>query len=241
MNTKIIMSFLQDIAENNNREWFKANKSRYDEARKELSDITETLIKRIGMFDSEIQHLSPKDCMFGFYRDTRFSPDKSPYKKNFGTYMCRRGKKSMQGGYYVHFQPGSCFLAVGTYYLPTNILTACRNEIMANITDWRKIVEAPKFVNYFGRVAENAAEKFIEYSEMSAKGFGITYLKKCPKDFPKDYEFIDYLRMKEYCCWKRVPDEFYEQDDWLDKAMDLFRTGKPAMDFMNAVIADYED
>ncbi|MCD8289650.1 MAG: DUF2461 domain-containing protein [Prevotella sp.] len=240
MDSKLILSFLHDIAENNNREWFRANKQRYDAARAELSKMTQELILRIGEFDSDVLRLTPKDCMFGFYRDIRFSPDKSPYKRNFGTYICRAGKKSLQGGYYVHFQPDSCFLAAGSYWLPTNILTACRNEIMANIDLWRSIVESPKFVEYFGRAGEFAAPQFIKYSEMSAKGFGISYLKTCPKGFPKDYEFIDYLRMKEYCCWHRVPDDFYEQDDWMDRAMELFRTAKPAMDFMNSVIADYE-
>ncbi len=241
MNSELILSFLRDIAANNNREWFRANKQRYDAARAELARVTETLILNIGKFDETVLHLTPKDCMFGFYRDIRFSPDKSPYKRNFGTYICRKGKKSFQGGYYVHFQPGSCFIAAGSYYLPTNILTACRNEIMANIDEWRSIVEEEDFVKYYGRAGENVLSEFIEYSAMTAKGFGITYLKKCPKDFPPDYEFINYLRMKEYCCWHRVPDDFFASGCWMETAMDMFRVAKPMMDFMNAVIADYDD
>ncbi|MCD8281667.1 MAG: DUF2461 domain-containing protein [Prevotella sp.] len=240
MNSELILGFLADVAANNNREWFRANKPRYDEARKELSNITEELIRRIAKFDPTVANLTPKDCMFGFYRDVRFSPDKSPYKRNFGTYICRATKKSLQGGYYVHFQPGSCFLAAGTYWLPTKILTACRNEIMANIDDWRAIVESRKFVRYFGRAGEYAAADFDNYEGMTGKGFGSIYLKKCPKDFPKDYEYVDYLRMKDYCCWRKVSDGFYKTGDWMDKAMDLFRTAKPVVDFMNAVIADYE-
>ncbi len=240
MNSKLILSFLNDIAANNNREWFRAHRDRYDEARAELSGMTQELILRIGEFDKDVLHLTPKDCMFGFYRDIRFSPDKSPYKRNFGTYVCRSGKKSLQGGYYVHFQPGSCFLAAGSYWLPTNILTACRNEIMANIDDWRGVVESRKFVEYFGRAAQSGTPQFDDYDAMAPKGFGATALKKCPKDFPADYEFIDYLRMKDYCCWHRVGDDFFLQDDWMAQAMEMFRAAKPMMDFMNAVIADYE-
>ncbi len=240
MDSELILSFLGDVALHNDREWFRANKARYDAARAELSRVTEDLILKIGTFDAEVLHLKPKDCMFGFYRDTRFSPDKSPYKKNFGTFICRRGKKSLQGGYYVHFQPGTCFLAAGSYWLPTKILTSCRNEIMGNIDTWRRIVEAPEFVRHFGKVAEFAVPQYTDYGGMTEKGFGIAYLKKCPKDFPSDYEFIDYLRMKDYCGWHKVPDDFFLREDWMERAAELFLAAKPMLDFMNAVIGDYE-
>ena len=46
--------------------------------------------------------------------------------------------------------------------------------------------------------------------------------------------------MKDYCCWKMVPDTFFESNQWLDKAMKVFRVAKPMMDFVNSVIDDYE-
>ena len=46
--------------------------------------------------------------------------------------------------------------------------------------------------------------------------------------------------MKDYCCWHRVPDDFFEGDEWLAEAVKIFKVAKPMMDFMNAVIDDYE-
>lgn len=240
MNAKIIIDYLRDVAVNNNREWYQANKNRYDEARKELEKAVEDVIHNIAKFDSSVSHLTVKDCVYRFYRDVRFSPDKSPYKRHFGAYISAKGKKSLHGGYYIHFQPGNCFVATGSYWLPTKILTACRNEIMANIDQWRKAVENGKFVKYFGYAGENTTSEQGDGDKMPAKGFGLSCLKKAPKDFPKDYEFMDYLRMKDYCCWHRVDDDFYGSDGWMAKTMDIMKTAKPMLDFMNDVIDDYE-
>lgn len=57
---------------------------------------------------------------------------------------------------------------------------------------------------------------------------------------PRDYEHIAYLRMKDYCCWHRVPDDFFEGDGWTDRMAEILQVGKPMMDFINSVIDDYE-
>ena len=49
---------------------------------------------------------------------------------------------------------GTVCCHVAAIGLPTNILTSCRNEIMANIDTWRGIVESKKFVELFGRPGE---------------------------------------------------------------------------------------
>lgn len=240
MNTKLILKFLRDIAANNNRDWFQEHKAEYDKAKKDFEQGVAELILRIAEFDPEIAHLTYKDCCYRFYRDVRFSPDKSPYKRHFGAYICAKGKKSLRGGYYIHMQPGNCFVATGSYWLPTNILTSCRNEIMANIDEWRAAVENGKFIKYFGYPGQSQMEDYTDEDKMSAKGFGITHLKKAPKDFPSDYEFIDYLKMKDYCCWHSVGDDFFEGDGWLKETVKMFKVAKPMMDFTNSVIDDYE-
>jgi uncharacterized protein (TIGR02453 family) len=240
MNTKIIINYLQDIAANNNKEWYQANKNRYDEARKEFNTAIDDVIHNIGKFDASVSHLTAKDCVFRFYRDIRFSPDKSPYKRHFGAYISAKGRKSLHGGYYLHCQPGNCFIGAGAYWLPTNILTACRNEIMANIDMWRKAVENGKFIKFFGYAGGNNMQEHTDGDPLPVKGFGITYLKKAPKGFPKDYEFMDYLRMKDYSCWHRVDDDFFGSEGWMKETMTMFNTAKPMMDFMNSVIDDYE-
>lgn len=236
MNTKIILAFLKNIAANNNREWFQEHKSEYEAVKKEFEAGVEDVITTLTTIDSEIAHLKVKDCTYRFYRDTRFSPDKSPYKRHLGAFICAKGRKALRGGYYIHLEPNNCLVAVGSYWLPTNILTSCRNEIMANIDQWRKIVEDGKFIKAFGYSNDGQWED----DAVSEKGFGLAALKTIPKGFPRDYEFAQYLRMKDYCCWVKVPDNFFEGNEWKEKLIEIAKTGKPMMDMMNNVIDDYE-
>jgi len=222
---------------NNNREWFQQNRAEYDAVRLEFEHGVEQALRRIASFDAETAAIQVKDCTYRFYRDTRFSADKSPYKNHFGAYINAKGKKALRGGYYIHLEPGHCLLAAGGYWLPTNILTSCRNEIMANTEEWLRCVESKEFTEYYGS-SENTEEK---PAWDTPQGFGLTKLKTCPSGFPRDWPHVAYLRLKDYCCWHAVSDTFFEGDGWLDDMERMFRAAKPMMDFMNSVIDDYED
>jgi len=232
MDTKRIMAFLRDIAVNNNRPWFVEHRGEYEAVRADFEHGVELALGRIVTFDPSVAHITVKDATYRFYRDTRFSPDKSPYKRHFGAYMAAHGKKALHGGYYIHLEPGHSMLACGNYYLPTNILTSCRNEMMANTEEWLNRVENKTFLKYFG-AGENVGWD-------SPQGFGLERLKTCPSGFPRNYEYMRYLRMKDYCCWHQVSDEFFCGDGWLDEMERIFKAAKPMMDFMNSVIDDYE-
>ena len=232
MDAKRILQFLRDLMVNNNRPWFQDHKNEYQAVKDDFERGVGQAIARISTFDNSVAHVAVKDATYRFYRDTRFSSDKSPYKNHLGAYIAAHGKKALHGGYYIHLEPGRCMLACGNYWLPTNILTSCRNEIMGNIDEWLRCVESPEFLRYYG--ADETAGPDAE------QGFGIERLKTCPSGFPRDYEHIRYLRMKDYCCWHRVPDDFFEGEAWLDDMERIFRAGKPMLDFTNSVIDDYE-
>ena len=233
MDTHVIFQFLKDIAANNNREWFAAHKEMYAAARTSFEKGIAMAIPRLAQIDEGVAHLTVKDCTYRFYRDTRFSADKSPYKRHLGAYIAAHGKKANHGGYYIHLEPGHSLLACNNYCLPSDILTACRNEIMGNIDAWLGCVANERFVRFFGRPGEGQWD--------GDKGFGLEHLKTCPAGFPRGYEHIAYLRMKDYCCWKHVPDTFFEGDRWLDEMMKVFEVAKPMVDFVNNVVDDYED
>ena len=241
MDAKRILSFLRQVMANNNRTWFQEHKAEYDIVRQEFEHGVEQALERIRSFDQEIAYLKVKDCTYRFYRDTRFSADKSPYKNHLGAYIDAKGKKALRGGYYMHLEPGHCLLAVGNYWLPTNILTSCRNEIMANTEEWLRCVESKEFLKYFG---SSSTSSFKEPTNISSwdqpQGFGLDKLKTCPSGFPKNWEYVHYLRLKDYCVWHAVADDFFEGDGWLDEMEKIFRAAKPMMDFMNEVIDDYE-
>ena len=78
MNQKSILKFLRQVMANNNREWFQQHKKEYATVRAEFELGVQQALERIATFDPEIAHVQVKDCTYRFYRDTRFSPDKSP-------------------------------------------------------------------------------------------------------------------------------------------------------------------
>ena len=80
MNVKKINHFLQDVAAHNNREWFQEHKAEYLAAKSDFEEGIRKAIDHYAGFDDEIAHLQVKDCTYRFYRDIRFSSDKSPYK-----------------------------------------------------------------------------------------------------------------------------------------------------------------
>lgn len=237
MDQKSILRFLRQVMANNNRDWFHEHKKDYEAVKTEFERGVQQALERIVSFDPDIAHVQVKDCTYRFYRDTRFSPDKSPYKNHFGAYINAKSKKSLRGGYYLHLEPDHCLLAVGNYWLPTNILTSCRNEMMANTEQWLKCVESKDFLKYFDGSNEQMP---WEESWDQPQGFGLTKLKTCPAGFPKDWPHVKYLRLKDYCAWHAVSDSFFEGDEWLDEMERIFRAVKPMMDFMNSVIDDYE-
>ena len=232
MDSKRIIQFLKDVSANNNREWFNAHKSEYLDVKANFEEGIARAIPQLARIDPDVAHITVKDSTYRFYRDTRFSADKSPYKNHLGAYVAAHGKKSHHGGFYIHLEPDHCLLACNDYCLPSDVLTSCRNEIMGNIDAWLDCVANKRFINYFGRPGEG--------SWNAPKGFGLDLLKTCPSGFPRDYEHIEYLRMKDYCCWKAVPDTFFEGDRWLEEMLKVFEVAKPMMDFINAVVDDYE-
>ncbi len=240
MNTQQVYPFLRALAEHNTRQWFAENKERYLAAREEYTRLVARAIAIISQFDPAVLPLIAADCLFRLPRDIRFSADKSPYKRHFGAYICEGGRRSLRGGYYLHVQPNNTFLAAGAYCLPTPILRACRNEIMARSEAWRASVEQEAFIHYFGTAATTALTPTSYAEQMPPHGFGSTHLARCPQGFPADSPLVPYLRMKDYSCWHSVGDDFFEGDAWEEQTADIFRTAKPMVDFINAVIADYE-
>ena len=82
---KEILQFLRELEAHNERDWFEANRSRYEKTRNDFLALTAKMINEIRKFDPEIPLLKPGDCMFRIFRDVRFSNDKLPFKTNYGS------------------------------------------------------------------------------------------------------------------------------------------------------------
>ena len=82
MDAKRILKYLRQLMANNKRAWYLEHKKEYDIIRADFEAGVQQAIGRIMTFDESIAHLTVKDCTYRFYRDTRFSNDKSPYKNH---------------------------------------------------------------------------------------------------------------------------------------------------------------
>lgn len=220
VNVANILGFLKDVAANNHRPWFEANRARYEKVRADFTCVSETMIRHIGRFDADIVGLPVESTLYRFYRDTRFSPDKVPYKRHLGTYINSRGKKSPHGGYYLHLQPGACLVACGAYCLESPLLRAVRQSVVDRIDEFRAIVEAPEFRRLFPVI-------------------GSERLKTFPTGFARDFAYPEYIRPKDYSIAHPLPDSFFQQAGWDKRVAELFERMKPFLDFVNDTIDDY--
>src|ERR1700744_2160871 len=143
--------FLKELVENNNRDWFQANKERYDTARENVIGFTGEWLKLMHQIDPNIEDsLDPKKFMMLIYRDIRFSKNKLPYKNNFGISIPTKGTKLGRAEYYLQISPGNSFIA-GGYWMPEgDHLKAIRQEIDYNAADLKKIIDDKAFVKLFG-------------------------------------------------------------------------------------------
>jgi uncharacterized protein (TIGR02453 family) len=220
MISRNITDFLKKLSENNNREWFQANKKLYDIARKEFEDFTKQFILIIAAFDKEVAWLEPKDCIFRIYRDTRFSNDKTPYKTNFGAYVVKGGRKSEFAGYYINIEPNNYFLSGGIWMPLSENLKKVRTEIFQNPDEFLNIINSPTFKKHFGKLSDE------------------DMLKTVPKDFPKDFKYIDLLHYRSYVALKPVPENLVSNIKFMDELTKVFQALYPFNKFINNALAN---
>ena len=213
-----ILEYLKDLKNNNNREWFQANKNRYTQAKIQFEDFIDKLIPGLRKIDPLIDTITAKDCAFRIYRDVRFSTDKSPYKTSMGAYIARGGKGSMLAGYYVHVEPGASMLAGGLYMPQAEILKKVREEIYYQADEFKRIVYDQKFVEIFGKIDD--PEK----------------LKKPPKGFPGDFPDIELLKFRNYAVMHPVDDNLLTNEHYIEYSLGVFSHLHPLNEWFNAIL-----
>jgi len=216
----IVLQFLSDLAANNDRDWFQKNKKAYEKAKSEVESFVNTLIPEIARFDSTVQYVAAKDCMFRIFRDVRFSKDKSPYKTNMGAWITGAGRKSPGPGYYLHIQPGESFLAGGVYMPMPDQLKKIRQEVYYNIAEFKTILNSRSAKKYFDGMSEMDKQKLP------------------PRDFPKDFPDIDLLKHKHYILSHPVTDELVNGKEFQKKVLEVFAAIHPLNEFLRRALLE---
>ncbi|MEA5458508.1 DUF2461 domain-containing protein [Arcicella sp. LKC2W] len=219
--TNNTFEFLKDLKNNNNREWFHANKKRYDHVKATFEETIKELIVSIGEFEN-MTGVQVKDCNYRIARDVRFSLNKDPYKTWLSASFSEGGRKSGKMDYYLHIQEGESFLGGGMYSPTPQQLAKLRQEIDYNAKELKDIIFNPDFVKVFGE-AEGEA------------------VKSAPKGYSKDHPEIDLLRKKQIFYWHKFTKEEVCSPDFVKNVTEVCRTLKPYLDFLNYVFFENQE
>jgi uncharacterized protein (TIGR02453 family) len=211
-----LFSFLEELRENNNREWFAANKDRYEE------HLLEPALAFIDAFAPRLEKISPHfradarpsgGSLFRIYRDTRFSKDKSPYKTNVGIHFRHeRAKNESAPGYYLHIGPGEVFAGGGVWHPSTDAATRIREAIVAAPQRWKSATRGGAFA------------KRLE--------LGGDSLKRVPSWADAEHPFADDLRRKDFFGSTRLSKDDVVAPGFVEEYARICRDAAPLMHFL---------
>ena len=210
--------FFRELAKNNNRAWFQANKQRYEnDAVTPLLAFIEAMQPRLKKVSPHYRAIAKKTdgSMFRIYRDVRFSKNKDPYKTH-GACQFRHelGKDAHAPGFYVHLDPKQVFFGGGIWMPPAPELLKIRETIADSPAAWGKVINNRKIKQHFGGI----------------RGEG---LKTAPKGFPKDHPNIEDLRRKSFFLMREVKPSAAKSADFLDEVEASFMACRPLLSFIS--------
>ncbi|MGR3810118.1 DUF2461 domain-containing protein [Jiulongibacter sp. NS-SX5] len=212
---KKVFSFLEDLRENNHREWFEKNRNRYEEALAIMVSFADEVLEQMSEFDV-LENPTGKKCLQRIYRDTRFSKDKTPYKNHWGLFL-RRAGENRRGGFYLHLEPGNSFIGGGFWGPNAEDLKQIRAQLDADASEYEAVINSEEFIKMFGEVQGQK-------------------LKKAPKGFSPDHEKINFLKHKQFLLKVALTDELIFEPNLVEYVTHVFRGMLPYFEVMTAYL-----
>lgn len=218
MITKAYSLFFKELVKNNNKEWFHANKKRYEtDVKTPFLDLLEELIPVLTEWDHRILS-DPKKAMFRINRDVRFAKDKTPYHTLLKAGFSPNGKKSILPGYYLGIDAENIHVGGGLFMLRPPELKKVREHI-ANSTDaLARLVNGTSFTQNFGKLKGEKAKR-LDKSLLSAA------------------EKTDLVYNKQFYAMAEFPLEpFYGSNKLHDEILSHFRAIKPLNTYLSQAL-----
>lgn len=213
--TSHLFDFLNRLSQNNNREWFAAHKTEFDDLRSQWLDDLQRLINAMAAFDPRLTIMTPKSAAFRIYRDTRFSYDKTPYKTYFSAAFSPHGRNVHSAGYYLHMSADEDAGLFGGIWAPApEELKKLRRAIVDNIDEFEQIISNPVMLK--------------AYPEWCGD-----MLKTVPKGYERNHPQAHLLRLKDIGRFHSCNQKFFIDPRWPERAAELFMLLKPLNDFLD--------
>ena len=210
-----LFAFLRELKANNEREWFRANKQRYeDEVKEPALAFVEDIGYRLGGFAPHL--VADGRSLFRIHRDTRFAKDKTPYKTHVGIYLRHAASTDADTvGLYVHLEPRHVFLGAGIWHPGSAGLKRIRDAIVARPDAWR------------AAVTEVAPGWTLADGES---------LKRAPTGYPPDHPLVDDLRRKSFAVLSPLTQKDATARGFLDLCEQRMAAARPFMEFLAAAL-----
>jgi uncharacterized protein (TIGR02453 family) len=210
-----LFSFLKELKDHNDREWFNANKARYEQSVKEPALA---FIEDFGLrLAQPMPHLvANRRSLFRIYRDSRFSKDKSPYKTHLGMYFRHaEAADADTAGIYVHLEPGSVFMGAGIWHPGPQGLKRIRDRIVARPDAWRTSV----------------GDAGPDWSLAAGEA-----LKRPPRGYPPDHELIGDLKRRSFAVITRMTQRDATGGRFLDECERRAVAARPYLEFLSSAL-----
>lgn len=217
MLSKDSLQFLEDLKSNNNRDWFLAQKKKYEAYKKNYHELIGSFLDQMKPQDAALEMLQIKNCTFRINRDIRFSKDKSPYKTHMGIWMNSNSNSVNAPGYYIHIEKGASFIAGGLYSPEAADLKKIRKEIAFFYEDLEAILDDSNFKKHFADFNRTDTNQ----------------LKNAPKDFDKGHPAIEFLKLKSFTVSQKIQDKDLFSPNFVSATVEKLMVIKPLIVFLN--------
>lgn len=217
--TPAFHEFFIELAANNHKDWFHANKKRYErDVKKPFDKFVQDVLDALAAEGQTID-IKAKDAIFRVNRDIRFSKDKSPYKLQRSAICSRYGRKdkSYPGGIYIDFGPEKVWIGGGAYFLDKDQLYDLRDHIAKKSDQFLEAIHDRDFVATYGEV----------HGEKN---------KIVPKEFKPVLEKVPEIANKQmYYMSEHAPETIFE-DNLLETTLAHWRAARKLEQFLVAGI-----
>ena len=214
--TPRLFAFLRDLADNNDRDWFKAHQDDFE------SYVREPALDFVNDFAGPLKKISPHfvadsrtvgGSLFRIQRDTRFSKDKTPYKLNTGLQFRHIAAKDAHApGFYMHLQPGECFIGVGLWRPESKVAYTIREAIAENPAPWKKATRGKRFTDVFELTGDS--------------------LIRPPRGYEEDHPLIEDLKRKDFIASAQITQKAITSDTFMAEFADSCKRSAPFMKFL---------